>query len=62
MKLPKKIEQEIKEYCKLNNIINIDEFILKNIVTGFNIEKYGNAPFIQEIIVEKEILLKQLRK
>ena len=62
MKIPKKIEEEIKEYCKLNNIVNIDEFILKNIETGFNIEKYGNAPFIQEVIVEKEIPVETIKE
>ena len=55
MRIPKKIRDEIKEFCKLNGIEDIDDFILKNIKTGFNIEKYGNAPFTKEVVVEKEV-------
>lgn len=37
---------EINEYCKLNNIENVDKFTHKLIKTGFNIEKYGTTPII----------------
>ena len=56
MRVPKKIRDEIKKFCELNDIDDIDKFIIKNIETGFNIEKYGNAPFVQEVIVEKEVV------
>jgi hypothetical protein len=31
----------VQEYCKLNNIENVDKFISKCYVDGFNIKKYG---------------------
>ena len=62
MKIPKKIKSEIEEYCKLNNIEDIDKFIVNNIISGFNVEKYGNAPFVQEVIVEKEIPIETIKE
>ena len=60
MKVPKKLKDEIKLFCDLNKIKDIDKFILSAIQIGFNIEKYGNAPWKQEIevekIVEKEVI------
>jgi hypothetical protein len=55
MKIPKKIEKEINEYCEINNIEDVDKFLIEKLTTGFNIEKYGNAPFIQEVVIEKEV-------
>jgi predicted RNase H-like nuclease (RuvC/YqgF family) len=37
----KQIIKSLSEYCKLNNIENVDGFIKKCFDTGFNIEKYG---------------------
>jgi hypothetical protein len=31
----------VQEYCKLNNIEDVDKFISKCYVDGFNIKKYG---------------------
>ena len=62
MRIPKKIRDEIKEFCKLNGIEDIDDFILKNIKTGFNIEKYGNAPFTKEVVVEKEVPVEVIKE
>ena len=58
MEIPKKILEEIEEFCKLNKIKNKDKFMLSVFQTGFNVEKYGNAPWKQEIekIVEKEVI------
>jgi hypothetical protein len=55
-----KIIEEIKEYCQLNKIDDIDIFINKIVKQGFNVEKYGATPFtpepkIIEKIVEKII-------
>ena len=61
MYIPKKIKKEIEDYCNLNDINDVDKFILDIIKTGFNIEKYGNAPFIQEIVVEKEDLNEKIK-
>jgi len=44
MEIPKKVKEEIWEYCRLNDISNIDDFILKLIRQGFTSEKYGATP------------------
>jgi cell division protein FtsB len=51
MDLPKILKEEIWEYCRLNNITNIDEFSLKLIKQGFSIEKYGIP--INKIVVKE---------
>ena len=73
MKIPKKLKEEIWEYCRLNNISNIDDFTIKMTQQGFTVEKFGATPFgegsgeIKEVekivevpvekIVEKEIYI-----
>jgi len=37
----KQIIKSLSEYCKLNNVENVDGFIKKCFESGFNIEKYG---------------------
>lgn len=61
MEIPKKIKDEIWDYCRINDIPNIDEFILKMISQGFTVEKYGAAPTAKERIVEK-IVEKEVEK
>ena len=60
MKIPKKLKDEIWEYCRLNNISDIDTFMLKTLQQGFNIEKYGTTPFKiggKELeVIEKEVI------
>lgn len=59
MDIPKKLREEIWQYCMANNISNIDEFINKMLVNGFNTEKYGNAPFSynsEPEVIEKEVI------
>jgi len=66
----KNIIKSLKEFCELNKIKDIDEFIKKCFDLGFNIEKYGllgkngeikekivevPVEVIKEIIIEKEI-------
>jgi cell division protein FtsB len=55
MEIPKNLKDEIWDYCRVNNIPNIDEFNLKLITQGFTIEKYGATPEsrVVEKIVEK---------
>lgn len=38
------LEKSIKEYCKLNNIDDIDNFSKKCLQLGFNITKFGVDP------------------
>lgn len=59
MEIPKKLQDEIWQYCMANNITNVDEFMHKMITNGFNTEKYGNAPFSHNLepeIIEKEVI------
>ena len=59
MEIPKKLKDEFWEYCRLNNITDIDSFMLKSLQQGFNIEKYGTEPFKiggEPEIIEKEII------
>ena len=60
MNIPKKIKSEIEKFCKLNKIKNVDKFILKTLETGFNVEKYGNAPWKTE--VEKEVPIEIIKE
>lgn len=39
-----KLLTEIDEYCKLNDILDIEAFKLKCMQVGFSIEKYGISP------------------
>ncbi len=55
MEFPKELNDEIENYCKANNISNVDEFKLKLIKQAFTIEKYGRGPIIKPKPVESEI-------
>ena len=60
MEIPKNLKDEIWEYCRVNNISNIDEFKLKLIQQGFTIEKFGATPTPKEKIVEKVIEVEKI--
>lgn len=53
MELPKNLKDEIWDYCRVNNISNIDEFTLRLIKQGFTVEKFGATPPAKEKLVEK---------
>lgn len=61
MEVNKEINDEIWNYCRANNITNIDEFMLKCLKQGFTAEKYGATPSVKEKIVEK-IVEKEVEK
>jgi len=44
VEIPTKLKEEIIQYCKSNDIENVDRFILKMLKQGFNVEKYGMLP------------------
>lgn len=48
------LKKEINEYCRVNNITNIEDFKIKLIKQGFTVEKFGATPTprIVERIVE----------
>ena len=53
--------KEFKDYCQLNEVEEVDGFIIKCAKDGLTLDKYGVAPFlpksqIQEVPVEKEII------
>jgi len=53
MEIPKELNNEIWDYCRVNNITGIDDFIVKLIKQGFTVEKFGATPQPREKIVEK---------
>lgn len=62
MEIPKQLKDEIWEYCRLNDITDINGFMIKSLQQGFNIDKYGTTPFKPQTI-EKEIeVIKEVEK
>ena len=62
-----KLKKEFEEYCKLNEIGDIDYFVLKCTKDGLLLDKYGVAPFlpksqIQEVPVEREIVKEVIKE
>jgi hypothetical protein len=53
MEIPKELNNEIWDYCRVNNITGIDDFIVKLIKQGFTVEKFGATPQSREKIIEK---------
>ena len=53
MEIPNDLKDEIWDYCRANNITNIDEFTLKLLKQGFTSEKFGSTPMVKTI--EKEV-------
>ena len=44
MQVPSKLNAEILLYCSINNIADVDTFIIKLIKLGFNVHRYGTQP------------------
>jgi len=65
--LPKDLNKNIEDYCKLNEIEDTVDFIIKCTKDGLTLDKYGVAPFlpksqIQEVPVEKEIVKEVIKE
>ena len=65
--LPKNLNKNIEDYCKLNEIEDMVDFIIKCTKDGLTLDKYGVAPFlpksqIQEVPVEKEIVKEVIKE
>lgn len=45
MEIEKKLYDDIKSYCKLNNL-KVNSFINNLLKKAFNVEKYGESPFV----------------
>ena len=61
--ISKKLKDEIWDYCRMNDITDVNVFIEKMTQQGYNVEKYGTAPMevtpeIKEVekIVEVEVI------
>jgi len=59
MNIPKELSDDIWEFCRLNDITNIDEFKLKLLKQGYTMEKYGATPQTIEKIVEVEKIIEK---
>ena len=60
MEIPKTLKDEIWDFCRLNNITNIDDFTIKMIKQGFTVEKYGATPQVIEKKVEVEKIIEKI--
>jgi hypothetical protein len=60
LNIPKELKDDILNYCKINDISNVDDFIIKMIKQGHTIERYGAAPNTKEKIVEKIIEVEKI--
>jgi hypothetical protein len=52
--------KSVQEYCKLNNLEDIDKFISKCFTEGYNINKYGLLGSDSEKVTEIEVI-KEIR-
>jgi hypothetical protein len=53
--IPQELKDEIWDFCRMNDITNVDTFTINLIKQGLTIEKYGSSP-IPPKIIEKEII------
>lgn len=44
MDVPKKLKNEIWEFCRENDITDVEDFMVRMLERGFAIEKYGEQP------------------
>lgn len=61
--ISQKLKDEIWDYCRMNDITDVNGFIQRMVQQGYNIEKYGTAPIdltpeVKEVekIVEVEVI------
>jgi hypothetical protein len=57
-----KLKKEIKKYCELNNIDDVEGFTENMLQQGFNVEKYGMGPIEkwEPKVVEKEVPVEKI--
>ncbi len=48
--IPKELNDEIWEFCRVNGITNIDEFIFGVLKKGFTSEKFGPTPIVPKVV------------
>jgi len=62
MELPKDLKDKIWNYCRLNDITDLNDFMIKTLKKGFDIEVYGLLGETNndgENLVEKEIIVEK---
>lgn len=52
LEVSKELKAEIWDYCRLNDITNINDFMVKLLKQGFTVEKFGATPQVIEKKVE----------
>ena len=67
IKIPSNLKENIEAYCKLNEVEDVKDFVIKCTKDGLTLDKYGVAPFlpksqIQEVPVEKEIVKEVIKE
>lgn len=65
MEINKKLLKDITQYCNLNDIENIEEEINKYIQIGFNVIRFGTAPFQEyqeEVVIKKQKTVKNKKE
>lgn len=62
MEIPKNLKDEIWEYCRLNDIPNIDEFIIKMVRQGYTVEKFGSTPLGSTEVKEVEKIVEVIKE
>ena len=62
MEIPKNLKDEIWEYCRLNDISNIDEFIIKMVRQGYTVEKFGSTPLGSTEVKEVEKIVEVIKE
>ena len=62
MEIPKNIMNQIWEYCRLNNITDIEDFTIKMVKQGFSVEKYGSTPIGSVSVKEVEKIVEVVKE
>ena len=62
MEIPKKLKDEIWEYCRLNDISNIEDFIIKMVRQGYTVEKFGATPLGTGEVKEVEKVVEVIKE
>ena len=57
MEIDSKLLSEIEEYCKYNDISDIEKEVNFLLRKGFNMEKYGSVPFYKEEQIKIPIII-----
>ena len=60
MEIPKDLKDEVWEYCRLNDITDLNAFMIRMLRQGYTTEKYGPTPFKIDGNSEKEVIVEKI--